>query len=135
MPVFRDANKLAAHIENALGALQRETLITTQARLSSTAVSPIQTGRLRSSWFAAEGGPSGDVAPKGANSPQTNASGLQMDPRKEYHLTNNLPYAQAVALDGKVVSKPSDWFTSFVNTEVPRIQAKAAQVVKKRFEL
>jgi len=90
MPVFRDPKKLQAHIKKAMDALQAETLITTQARLGSTPVSPVDTGRFRSSWFAAEGSASSDVAPEGANSPNTDATGLRVDSRKKYHLTNSL---------------------------------------------
>jgi hypothetical protein len=135
MPVFRDPKKLQAHLKKALDALQAETLITTQARLGSAAVSPIDTGRFRSSWFAAEGQASSEVAPEGANSPNTDATGLRVDSRKNYHLTNSLPYAQSVAVEGRVVSKPTNWFTSFRNETIPRIQQTAAKVVKQQFDL
>jgi hypothetical protein len=55
MPTFKNAKDLEKHIKKAMDALQAEVLITTQARLGSTAVSPVDTGRFRSSWFAAEG--------------------------------------------------------------------------------
>lgn len=135
MAVFKDPDKLAAHIKKAMDALQAETLITAQARLGSAAVSPVDTGRLRSSWFAAEGTASNGVAPEGTNSPNTDATGLKVDSRKNYHLTNNLPYAQRVALEGHVVSKPTNWFVDFVNSDVPRIQEAAARVVKNEFSL
>ena len=135
MPVFRDPKKLQAHIKKAMDALQAETLITTQARLGSAAVSPVDTGRFRSSWFAAEGSASSDVAPEGANSPNTDATGLRVDSRKTYHLTSSLPYSQSVAVEGRVVSKPTNWFTSFRNETIPKIQAEAARQVKSEFEL
>ena len=135
MPVFRDPDKLAAHLKKALDQLQAETLITTQAELSSSAVSPIDTGRLRSSWFAAEGTASSSVVPEGANSPNTDAKGLRVDAFKTYHLTNNLPYAERVAVEGHVVQKPATWFTDFTSSRIPRIQAAAAKVVKSKFEL
>ena len=135
MAVFKDPDKLAAHIKKAMDALQAETLITAQARLGSAAVSPIDTGRLRSSWFAAEGTASNDVAPEGTNSPNTDATGLKVDSRKNYHLTNSLPYAQRVALEGHVVSKPTNWFHDFVNADIPKIQEKAAQQIKREFGL
>ena len=135
MAVFKDPDKLAAHIKKAMDALQAETLITAQARLGSAAVSPIDTGRLRSSWFAAEGTASNDVAPEGTNSPNTDATGLKVDSSKNYHLTNNLEYVQRVALEGHVVSKPTNWFVDFVNADIPKIQAKAAQQIKREFDL
>jgi hypothetical protein len=135
MPTFKDPKKLAAHIKKALDFQMAETLITTQARLGSASVSPVDTGRLRSSWFAAEGNASNAEAPEGANSPSTDATGLRVDSRKNYHLTNNLPYAQRVALEGHVVSKPTNWFVDFVNSDVPKIQAEAAQQAKREFDL
>ena len=135
MPRFTRASDLEKHLKKALDSLQAETLITTQAELGSSKVSPIDTGRLRSSWFAAEGTASSAVAPKGTDSPNTDATGLRVDASKQYHLTNNLEYVQRVALEGHVVQKPATWFTDFVNSRVPRIQAAAAKVVKRDYEL
>jgi len=135
MPVFRDAAALERHLKKALDALQAEVLITTQARLGSAAVSPRDSGRFRSSWFAAEGTASSEVASEGTDSPNTDATGLRVDSSKEYHLTNSLPYAQSVAIEGNVVSQPKTWFTSFRNEAIPRIQQAAAKVVKQEFSL
>ena len=135
MAVFKDPKKLADHIKKAMDAMQAEVLITTQAELGSAAVSPIDTGRFRSSWFAAEGQSSGDMASKGANSPNTDATGLKVDSKKNYHLTNNLPYAQAIAIEGKVVAKPTTWFKDFRSSRIPKIQAEAAKQVKQQFDL
>ena len=135
MAVFKDPKKLADHIRKALDALQAETLITTQAELGSAAVSPVDTGRFRSSWFAAEGQASNAVALEGANSPNTDATGLRVDSRKEYHLTNSLPYSQSIAIEGKVVAKPTTWFKDFRSSRIPKIQAEAAKQVKAEFDL
>ena len=135
MPVFRDPKKLQAYLKKAMDALQAETLISVQSRLGSAAVSPVQSGRLRSSWFAAEGQASDAVPPEGANSPNTDATGLRVDSRKDYHLTSSLPYSQAVAVEGRVVSKPTNWFTSFRNETIPKIQAEAAKQIKSEFSL
>ena len=135
MATFKDPRKLQAHIKKALDALQAEVIVTTQAKLGSTAVSPRDTGRFRSSWFAAEGSASSAVASEGADSPNTDATGLRVDSRKQYHLTNSLPYAQSVAIEGNVVSQPKTWFTSFRNETIPRIQQTAAKVVKQQFDL
>ena len=135
MPRFDNAKDLERHLKKALDALQAEVLITTQAKLGSAAVSPIDTGRLRSSWFAAESSPSSDVAPEGADSPNTDATDLRVDAKKTYHLTNNLPYVQYVALEGKVVSQPKNWFIDFVNVTIPKIQDAAGRVIKGEYEL
>ena len=135
MPRFESAKDLERHLKKALDALQAEVITTSQAKLGSTAVSPYSTGRFRSSWFAAEGSASSAVAPEGANSPNTDATGLRVDSRKTYHLTNSLPYSQSVAIEGNVVSQPKTWFTSFRNETIPRIQQTAAKVVKQQFDL
>jgi hypothetical protein len=135
MPTFNNAKDLERHLKKALDATVAESLITVQAELGSAAVSPISTGRLRSSWFAAEGSASSEVPPEGANSPNTDANSLRVDSSKEYHLTSSLPYSQYICLEGKAVSKPANWFFDFINTRVPRIQNAAARVTKARFEL
>ena len=135
MPKFNNAKDLERHLKKALDALQAEVIVTTQSRLGSKAVSPRDTGRFRSSWFAAEGSSSSAVASEGADSANTDATGLQVDSSKQYHLTNSLPYAQSVAIEGNVVSQPKTWFTSFRNETIPRIQAEAAKVVKQQFDL
>ena len=115
-------------MDKFLNRVLAETIITMQSELGSTMVSPYSTGRFRSSWFAAEGQPSGAVASEGDNSPNANAGGLKMDWRREFHLTNNLPYAQAVAIEGKVVSQPTTWFHDFLNSRVPKIIDAATRV-------
>ena len=118
-----------------MDALQFEVIKATQAQLGSKTVSPRDTGRFRSSWFASEGSASSAVAPEGADSPNTDATGLRVDSSKTYHLTNSLVYAQSVAIEGNVVSQPKTWFTSFRNETIPRIQQTAARVVKQQFDL
>ena len=141
MATFYNSKKLGKHLKKALDQLQAETLITTQAELGSSKVSPVDTGRFRSSWFAAEGSASTAYASEGADSPNEDAKSLKVDSRKTYHLTNNLPYAEAIAIEGRTnpeknqKSKPATWFTDFVNGRVPKIQAAAARVVKQKFEL
>ena len=141
MATFKDPKRLEAYIKKALDALQTEVLITTQDELGSDAVSPVATGRFRSSWFAAEGSASNAVAPEGANSPNEDAKGLKIDSSKNYHLTNNLPYAEAIAIEGRTnpeknqKSKPAGWFKEFRDQRIPKIQAEAARQIKSHFDL
>ena len=135
MPKFSNGRDLERHLKKAMDALQAEVIVTCQSELGSTRVSPYYTGRFRSSWFAAEGTASSEVAPEGTDSPNTDATGLRVDSSKEYHLTNSLVYAQSVAIEGNVVSKPKNWFFDFVNVRVPKIQDAAARVTKANFDL
>ena len=141
MPKFNNAKDLERHLKKAMDALQAEVLITVQAKLGSTDVSPVDTGRFRSSWFAAEGSASSAVPPEGADEENEDAKGLRIDSSKTYHLTNSLPYAQAIAIEGRTnpeknpKSKPATWFTSFRNETIPEIQQTAAKAVKRHFNL
>ena len=135
MAVFKDPKKLADYIRKAMDAMQAEVIITTQSELGSTAVSPYDEGRFRSSWFAAEGTPSRDVASEGADSPNTDATGLKVDSRKDYYLSNSLPYSQAVTVGERVVSQPKTWWKDFRSSRIPKIQAEAAKQIKQEFDL
>jgi hypothetical protein len=135
MPTFRDAAALERHLKKALDSLQAEVIVTVQSELGSAKVSPVDTGRFRSSFFATEGPSTGAVAPEGTDSPNTDATGLRVDASKTYTLSNSLPYAQSVAIEGNVVSKPKNWFIDFVNVRVPKIQNAAARVTKQVFDL
>ena len=137
MPVFRDPKRLQQHLKKAMDALQAEVLITTQAELGSTEVSPVDTGRFRSNWFAAESVSSSETT-EATNQPQTNADSLKVDSAKDYHLTNNLPYAQAISIEGeanRVKSKPTTWFKEFRDQRIPKIQEQAARQIKREFDL
>ena len=134
MPKFNNSRDLERHLKKALDAMQAEVIITTQSELGSTAVSPVREGRFRSNWFAAEGVASTQTT-EATNSPQTNATGLKVDSRRGYHLTNSLPYAQAVALDNRVVSKPKTWFKDFRSSRIPKIADEAGRQIKQEFDL
>lgn len=108
-------------LDRFLNKVVASAIITMQSELGSKKVSPYDTGRLRSSWFAAEGNPSGAVAAEGTDSPNTDATSLQVDWRRRYHLTNNLEYAEVVCVEGRVVSQPTTWFADFINSRVPKI--------------
>lgn len=112
---------LPKDIDAFLNKVVRGTLITMQSELGSKKVSPYDTGRLRSSWFAAEGNPSGAVAAEGTDGPSTDATDLTVDWRRQYHLTNNLPYAEVVCIEGRVVSQSTTWFHDFIYSRVPKI--------------
>lgn len=129
-----DPKDFKRRIEGALGEQLKQTVITAQKRLGSAAVSPIDTGRFRSSWFATSGRPSRSVASEGSKSPNTDANGLKIDPKETYYLTNNLPYAQRLCYEGWAVSKPKTWFVDFTAT-IPSIMKKAETVAKRKYDL
>ena len=95
-------------------------LITWQADLSSTNVSPVDEGRLRSNWFAKPDN-STDATSDALNSPQTDAEQLPLDYRRQYHLTNNLDYAERLAFGNYAVSKPKNWFPAYWNANGQKV--------------
>jgi hypothetical protein len=135
MPAFSNAKDLERHLKKALDAFVFETIKATQGAIGSDAVHPYLTGRMRSGWFSQEGSPSNAVPPEGADSPSTDASSLRVDSSKEYHLTNNLPYAQYICLEEGAVSKSKNWFIDFRDVTIGKIQADAAAKTKAQFDL
>ena len=135
MPRFTDPKALAKYLKKAADATVAESIITTQARLGSTNVSPYRDGRFRSSWFAAEGTPSRAEPSEKADAANTDANGLQVDARKTYYLSSSLPYTQSVTIEGRVVSKPTTWFKDFRDSAIPKIQKAAAETVKREYDL
>jgi len=145
MPKFKDPKKLKRYLELAMTETVKVQLVTAQAALGSTRISPRDTGRFRSSWFAAKGNPSDAVAAENTDRPQTNAKDLSYNSKRSYHLTNSLPYAAAIALginlppswggQNQVKSAPPNWFKDFRDVQMLKIQQQAARYVKKRFQL
>ena len=145
MPRFNKAKALADHLRKASTELQKESVVTAQAWLGNSCNVPRDTGRMRSSWFAQVGSASSAVAPEGTDAPRTDAQSLELQPGQDAHLTNNLPYAQPIALgvnlppswggQHRVVSAPVTWFKDFRDQKLPLRMKDAAKVVKDRFEL
>lgn len=126
---------LERHLTAAVTAQAQLVLTQMQADLGSRRVSPYDTGRFRSSWFASEGERSSAVAAENANSPNTDAVGLRIQPGRTYYLTNSLPYASVVAVEGRVVSQPTTWWQDWLRSRVPRIIAAAERRVRQDYRL
>ena len=145
MPRFTQVKDLERYLKKAMDTLQTEVITATQAKLGSDAVSPVDTGRFRSSWFASEGTASSAVAPEGTDKANEDAKGLRIDSSKTYHLTNNLHYAVPIALgenlppswggQPRARAKSRGWFTLFRDETIPQIQQTAARAVKQHFNL
>ena len=135
MATFSDPRELRKHIEDAVAYQLRLGVIEAQAQLGSTEVSPYDTGRFRSSWFASKGAASSETAPEGANATRADAQALRVQAGDEIHLTNSLPYAEALCVEGRVVSQPRTWFKSFRSRRLPSILEQAGTETKVRFGL
>ena len=135
MARFSDPGDLRRHIEKALAEQHKLTVVETQRQLGRSEVSPVDTGRFRSSWFASKGNASTEVAPEGTNSPRDDAGGLEVTVRDNVHLTNSLVYATSVAVEGRVVSQPKTWFKTFRDVMIPKIADAAGRSIKQQYDL
>ena len=135
MAIFTNPRDLARHLNEAVAYQMRLGVIEAQAQLGSTEVSPYDTGRFRSSWFASKGNASGKTAPEGTNAPSDDAQALRVQAGDEIHLTNSLPYAEALCVEGRVVSQPRTWFKTFRSRRLPSILEQAGNETRRRFDL
>lgn len=67
-----------------------------------TRKSPVDTGRLRASWFMSDGIPSNDVQDEGGSSypPQGVNTATFTDPFTATYIVNNLPYVARIEFEG-----------------------------------
>ncbi len=100
-------------LDRFLSLVLKGTIIKFQEDLSSTKVSPVDEGRLRSNWFASVG--TNESVTEDQNKPQTDAVDLPLDWRKKTNLVNNLPYAERLAFGSYAVSQPPNWFPAYFN--------------------
>lgn len=99
-----------------MGNVLKLSVMQFQADLGSTAVSPRDTGRFRSNWFAQAGSASGKDT-EATDQPQDDAKELLRDIRKPVHLTNNLDYAETITFGGTAVSKDPNWFRQYFSRQ------------------
>ena len=121
-------------LDKFLSLTHKGTLIKMQAELGSTKVSPVDTGRFKSSWFAQADTKSLAVVPEQAKSNyriNRDAVDLKLDYKTTYFLSNNLDYAEPV-VGGRVVSKSPGWFNSFLGNRYPKIVDAAVRAAKKQ---
>ena len=149
MPRFTDTKKLFNYLRKAEAATLKETIVTVQSQLTSARVHPIDSGRMRASWYATEGAPSQNIPLVTEGGRPNDARQLEVRPGSVYFLVNNLPYAKPVALGenlppswgGQPRSKKyarrvdPNWFINFRDSRIPKIQEAAAQTIKRRFDL
>ena len=111
--------EIVNEIDDALNKGLARFLINTQSKLSAS--SPIDTGRLASSWMIGKGVPDRDVAPErdapGPVTVEQYGGPITMD--SDWWISNSLPYAERAALDPGYVGRrgggAGDWFTRIEN--------------------
>ena len=95
---YRRAGDMGRALEKALDKGTRRFIINTQSKLS--AATPVATGRLASSWFVGDDQPSDAVASErdSPGSVTVTKPDFLIPFEGSYYITNNLEYAQRVAL-------------------------------------
>ena len=127
----RDLRLLPGDVDRFLDVLHKEAMITTQSRLGSSRVSPVDSGRLKASWFATPDRDNSKETQPGLESytPSDDAKQLPLDYKRRYYLSNNVEYAEPVTGGKtKLKSKDKKWFISFLATTWPKICDAAARV-------
>ena len=121
-------------VQKALNDGQAKLVINTQSKLSAS--SPVDSGRLASSWFVGKGQPDLKVRPESwAESGDERVEVEKPDPNSikfnsDHYITNNLPYAERASTDPRYVGRrgnvEADWFS--------RIENQLDQDAKRIFE-
>lgn len=125
MAKFKGA-KLVRDIRKALDRGQAQFVTNTQSKLS--AGSPVDTGRLASSWYVQKDSPDRAVAPErtepgirdgGSASIVIEQYAGRITFDGEWFVSNNLPYARRAAFDPGYVGRrgggSGDWFSVVIN--------------------
>ena len=114
--------EIVKEIDEALDKGLARFLVNTQSKLSAS--SPVDSGRLASSWFVGKGVPnrsqrSEDWAPPGAARVEIEKPDYKITMESDHWISNNLPYAERAALDPGYVGRrgggAGDWFTRIEN--------------------
>ena len=114
--------EIIQEIDEALDKGLARFVINTQSKLSAS--SPVDSGRLASSWFIGKGVPNRSTRPEdwaepGAKRVEVEQYGGPIMMDSDWYISNNLPYAARAAFDpGYVGSRgggAGDWFTRIQN--------------------
>ena len=124
------AKKLMKDLETAMDNGQAKLLINTQSKLSAS--SPVDTGRLASSWLIGKNSMDPSVAAEREKGTKRVAIEPYTEPITfdgEWHISNSLPYAQRAAFDPGYVGRAGgnaagDWYSSIENN-LPRDAKRA----------
>ena len=115
---FRGA-EIVSEIDEALDKGLARFLINTQSKLA--AASPVDSGRLASSWYVGKGVPNRDKRPEdwaepGAKRVEIEKPSMKITMDSDWWISNNLPYAERAAFDPYNGRRGGGaWFTSIEN--------------------
>ncbi len=118
----RKPSDIMRDIDKALDRGMAKLVINTQSKLSAS--SPIDSGRLASSWFVGQGTPNRkerpeDWAEPGARRVEVERPSYEITMDSDHYISNNLPYAERAALDPGYVGNRGGgqgaWFTAVID--------------------
>ena len=115
---FRGA-EIVSEIDEALDKGLARFIINTQSKLA--AASPVDSGRLASSWYVGKGVPNRDERPEdwaepGAKRVEIEKPSMKITMDSDWWISNNLPYAERAAFDPYNGRRGAGaWFTSIEN--------------------
>ena len=122
--------KLTKEIEEALDKGLKRFLVNTQSKLSAS--SPVDTGRLASSWMIGKDFPNRETRPEDWAEPgdkrvEIDRYAGDVDLNSDWYISNSLPYAEQAAFDPGYVGRrgggAGDWFTRIENGLVKDAEA------------
>ena len=114
--------EIVKQIDDALDKGLARFVINTQSKLSAS--SPVDSGRLASSWFVGKGVPNRDTRPESWAKPgdkrvEVEKPSHQITMDSDQYISNSLPYAERAALDPGYVGRrgggSGDWFSRIEN--------------------
>jgi hypothetical protein len=123
---------ISDHCKGLLNQLMRETVLTIDKKVKQE--SPVDTGRFRMSWQVGENIASGGVASgplsKSVVPSIDRLNYLQEKIGNEYHIHNNLPYAEPLA-QGHSDQAPPGWIDLIAKEEGNRMKRNWNKIVGK----
>ena len=123
---------ISDHCKSLLNELIHETVLSIDKKVKKE--SPVDTGRFRMSWQVGENIASGGVAfgpvSKGIIPSIDRLNYLKEKIGKEYHIHNNLPYAEPLA-EGHSQQAPAGWIHLIAKEESSRMKRNWANVLRR----
>ena len=130
----REMLEFADNVQEALDKGLAEHLTKTQGRLAAD--NPVDTGRMASSWFIGKNQPDLSVEPErdGPGGVTIKEYSGKIEYEGQWFVSNNLPYAERVALDAKFAkggAGGANWFRAIENSQVESLNKSMTKFLKR----
>ena len=130
---LREMLEFADEVKEALDKGLAEHLTKTQGKLA--AANPVDTGRMASSWYVGKNQPDLSVEPErdGPGEVTTKDYSGKIEYDGTWYISNNLPYAERVALDAKWAkggAGGANWYRAIENSQVESLNKSMTKFLK-----